>query len=47
MLDASWVSRYCLKKDGFKKCVRYKKEEAQECHPDNMLPDGTLDPRLK
>ncbi len=45
LLEKKWVENYC-KKD-WKKCIRYKMEEAGEYHPDWMLPDGTIDLRLK
>jgi hypothetical protein len=44
MLDKKWAENYCLK--GNKKCARYIKEEKHEYHPDNMLPDGTIDTTL-
>ena len=43
-LDGSWAGNYCM--GDFKKCVRYHMEERGEWHPDNMLPDGTIDKRL-
>ncbi|MBN2150738.1 MAG: uracil-DNA glycosylase [Candidatus Lokiarchaeota archaeon] len=46
LLDRSWVSHYCLKEGGFRHCVRYKKEAEGAYHPDNMLPDGTIDESL-
>ncbi|MFX0102250.1 MAG: uracil-DNA glycosylase [Candidatus Hodarchaeota archaeon] len=46
-LSRKWVDEYCLEDDGFKKCVRYEKEEKGEYHPDNMLPDGNIDDKLK
>lgn len=45
-LDEYWVQNFCLKKNGYKKCVRYKKESDGEYHPDNMLPDGSIDESL-
>ena len=44
-LDEKWVREYCFK--GGKDCVRYLMEEAHEFHPDNMLPDGTIDKNLR
>ncbi len=46
-LSREWVNEYCLKKKGFKKCIRCEKEENGEYHPDNMLPDGSIDEKLK
>ena len=45
VLEEKWIKNYCLK--GNKNCVRYQMEERGEYHPDNMLPDGTIDERLK
>jgi len=44
LLDKRWVEQYCLR--GNTNCVRYQMEEKGQFHPDNMLPDGTLDHRL-
>ncbi|MBN1574962.1 MAG: hypothetical protein JW913_00315 [Chitinispirillaceae bacterium] len=44
VLDEQWVKRYCR---GGKECVRYAMEERGEAHPDWMLPDGSLDERLR
>jgi len=44
-LDRRWVQRYCLG-DDWTRCVRYRMEEAGQYHPDNMLPDGTIDETL-
>jgi hypothetical protein len=44
-LDKKWVEDYCL--SDYLKCVRYKMEEEGTYHADNMMPDGTIDERLK
>ena len=44
LLDSYWVENYCFGDN--KKCVRYQMEERGEYHPDNMLPDGTIDNQL-
>ena len=44
-LDEKWIREYC--KGNWEKCVRYQLEEQGECHPDWMLPDGTIDESLK
>ena len=44
-LDKKWVEDYCL--GDFSKCVRYKMEEEGSYYPDNMMPDGTIDGKLK
>jgi hypothetical protein len=43
-LDKRWVESYC--RGNYRVCVRYKMEEKGEYHPDNMMPDGTIDSRL-
>ena len=45
ILDEKWIQKYCW--GVWEKCVRYYMEERGEPHPDWMLPDGTLDERLK
>ena len=44
-LDERWIKEYCLL--GNKDCIRYQKEESGDYHPDNMLPDGTIDESLQ
>lgn len=44
-LDKKWIELYC--KGDWESCVRYYLEENGEFHPDNMLPDGTIDEKLK
>ena len=44
-LDKKWVEDYCW--DDYLKCVRYKMEEEGRYHADNMMPDGTINGRLK
>jgi hypothetical protein len=41
-----WAEKYCTSEDGWKKCERYKLEEQATYHPDNMLPDGTIEETL-
>ena len=43
-LDKQWIQAYCL--SNFKDCVRYNLEESGTPHPDNMLPDGSIDKTL-
>ncbi|HHD92541.1 MAG TPA: uracil-DNA glycosylase [Candidatus Portnoybacteria bacterium] len=43
-LDKKWVENYCFR--GGKNCKRYRMEEKGIAHPDNMLPDGTIDESL-
>ena len=44
-LDKKWIELYC--KGDWESCVRYQMEERGEPHPDWMLPDGTLDEKLR
>jgi len=44
LVDEKWVADYCL--GDFSRCVRRKMEEEGISHPDNMMPDGTVDERL-
>ncbi len=43
-LDKKWIELYC--KGDWLNCVRYQMEENFQYHPDNMLPDGSIDKRL-
>ncbi|MFW6196020.1 MAG: uracil-DNA glycosylase [Thermoplasmatota archaeon] len=43
-LDRRWIELYC--KGDWESCVRYQKEKKGEHHPDNMLPDGSIDEDL-
>jgi uracil-DNA glycosylase family 4 len=45
LLESKWVELYC--KGDWEGCIRYKMEENGEYHPDWMLPDGSIDPKLK
>ena len=44
-LERKWIELYC--KGDWKSCVRYEMEEQGHYHSDWMLPDGSLDVRLK
>ena len=44
-LDRKWIELYC--KGDWQSCVRYQMEEKGKPHPDWMLPDGSLDERLR
>jgi len=44
LLDRKWVEQYCLK--GNINCFRYQMEAKGQYHPDNMLPNGTIDESL-
>ena len=44
-LPKKWIEDYCW--GDTSKCVRKRMEEEGKYHPDNMLPDGTIDKGLK
>jgi len=44
-LDKKWIEDYCWMNNP--NCIRKKMEEKGEYHPDNMLPDGTVDKSLR
>ncbi len=44
LIDGKWIELYC--KGDWQNCKRYKMEEKKEFHPDNMLPDGSIDETL-
>jgi DNA polymerase len=44
-LDKKWVELYC--KGDWESCIRYKMEEEGKLHPDWMLPDGSINERLR
>ena len=43
-LDKEWIKNYCWNEH--KNCKRYEAEEKGIPHPDNMLPDGTINKKL-
>lgn len=43
-LERKWIELYC--RGDWENCVRYKLEEKGQPHPDNMLPDGSIDNSL-
>jgi hypothetical protein len=43
-IDEKWVKDYCLSDNPA--CRRKQLEERGVYHPDNMLPDGTIEERL-
>jgi len=42
-----WRKEYCESEGNWINCVRYQLEERGEPHPDNMLPNGKIDERLR
>lgn len=45
-LSKEWKNKYCETEDNWKNCGRYQMEEKNLYHPDNMMPDGTINERL-
>ena len=45
LLDARWIAEFC--RGDWERCVRYQLEQRGEPHPDWMLPDGSLETRLR
>ena len=45
LIDGRWAERYC--RGDWARCERYRMEAAGRAQPDWMLPDGSLDERLK
>ena len=45
-LDGKWARDYCKSYENWKNCRRYQLEESGHFHPDNMLPDGSIDETL-
>ncbi len=44
-LDRKWIELYC--KGDWERCIRYQMEEKGEMHSDWMLPDGSIDEKLR
>lgn len=44
-IDKYWIKQYCF--GNREECIRYQKEEAGIYHPDNMMPDGQINSKLK
>jgi DNA polymerase len=44
-LDKKWIELHC--KGDWESCIRYQMEEKGKPHPDWMLPDGTIDEKLR
>lgn len=44
-LDIKWIDDYC--KGNYHRCIRREMEEKGKYHPDNMLPDGSINKGLK
>ncbi len=45
LISKNWVEDYCMK--NWINCIRYQYEENQLSHPDNMLPNGEIDERIR
>ena len=47
LIDNRWRNHYCESETNWKNCKRYQMTEKKEPHPDNMMPDGTIDEKIK
>jgi hypothetical protein len=45
-LGEVWARDYCKSDKNWENCRRYQLEESGQFHPDNMLPDGSIDGKL-
>jgi hypothetical protein len=45
-IGSRWADEYCRSDRNWENCRRYQLEEEGNFHPDNMLPDGTIDEKL-
>jgi len=43
-IDKYWIENFCH--NNWKNCIRYQKEEAGIYHPDNMMPDGSINKKI-
>ena len=46
LLTDQWAKEYCKSSFNWVHCRRYQLEQQGAAHPDNMLPDGSIDERL-
>lgn len=46
-INLRWAEQYCRSNDGWRQCERYRLEEQGVYHPDNMMPDGSIDETLR
>jgi len=46
LISERWKKEYCKTDDNWKNCRRYQMTEKCEHHPDNMMPDGTINKSL-
>ena len=44
-MDVKWIERFC--KGNWENCVCHKMEESSKPHPDGMLPDGSINEKLR
>jgi len=44
-LDIKWIDGYC--KGNYHRCIRREMEAEGKYHPDNMLPNGSINKKLK
>jgi hypothetical protein len=44
LISDKWRKQYC--EGNYTKCKRYQMTEKGEPHPDNMMPDGTIEAKI-
>ncbi|MDD2352532.1 MAG: uracil-DNA glycosylase [Candidatus Caldatribacteriota bacterium] len=44
LIEKKWTEQYCKLK--YWRCIRKKMQDKNQYHPDNMLPDGTINTQL-
>jgi len=44
-IDKRWIEDYC--RGNYSECIRKRMEDEGVYHPDNMMPDGTIDNKLQ
>lgn len=45
LLAKKWVDDYCF--GNWQRCIRFEMEKLGRYHPENMLPDGSIDQKIR
>ncbi|AQQ70237.1 hypothetical protein SMSP2_00580 [Limihaloglobus sulfuriphilus] len=45
-ISGFWADNYCKAAENWKNCKRFQQSQNGVYHPDNMMPDGTIDESL-
>ena len=46
-LSEEWKNEYCKTENSWRNCKRYQMEEKGIYHSDSMMPDGTINDKIK